>query len=129
MKNSQAWSFDIMLAVIIFIGTIFFFFAILNKAPGTKVDELEQDASRIIEDMVSDDFEFRVTDGDKVNVTKLGDLIGNYSDIKSKLKIENEFCIFFEDEDGNIIYINISENRNYTGIGSGIINVGGIPCS
>lgn len=128
MKKSQAWSFDIMLAVIIFIGTMFFFFAILNKAPGTKIEELEQDASSIIKYIVLEDFRFRVVDGDKINATRLEDLLGNYSDIKRELRVENEFCIYFEDEDGNIIYINQSESRDYTGIGSNIINVSDIPC-
>ena len=129
MKKSQAWSFDIMLAVVIFIGTIFVFFTILNKAPGTKIDELERDASIIIEGIVSGDFEFRVTDGDKINATKLEELIGNYSDLKRELRIENEFCIYLEDEEGNVIYVNTSENKYYSGIGSRIINVSNITCA
>ena len=123
-RNSQAFSMDIMLAVIIFIGTIFFFYAILDTTQGTKADELQSEASKILKDMLSKDSDVRITDGTKINSTKLEELLGNYSEIKSKLKVKNDFCIYFEDENGNIIYV----NTTYTGLGSGIINVSDIPC-
>lgn len=123
-RDSQAWSLDVMLAVIIFIGTLFFFYAILNTAQGTKAKELQDDASKILKDMLSKDSDVRITDGTKINSTKLEELLGNYSEIKSKLKIENDFCIYFEDENGNILYINATQ----TGLGSGIINVSDVPC-
>ena len=126
--SSQAFSMDIMLAIIIFIGTVFFFYAILNTTQGSKSDELQNEASKVLTGILSKDSGVGITDGTKINTTKLEQLLGNYSGIKSKLKVKNEFCIYFEDESGNIIYVNISQNKNYTGIGSEIINVSNIPC-
>ena len=123
-RNSQAWSLDIMLAVIIFIGTIFFFYAMLDTTQGSKAEELQGEASKIAKDILSKDSDVKIADGTEINGTRLEELLGNYSEIKSKLKIKNDFCIYFEDENGNIIYIN--ETR--TGLGSGIINVSGMPC-
>ena len=126
--KSQVWSLDVMIAVIIFLGTIFFFFMILNNAPGSKTDELEQEALKVIEEITSENFELRVTDGDMINSTRLEDLLGNYSDIKKELGVKNEFCIYFEDEAGNVIYINLTGDKNYTGLGSDTINVSNITC-
>ena len=123
-RNSQAWSLDVMLAVIIFIGTVFFFYAILDTTQGTKAEELQDEASKVLTGISSEDSGVGIMDGNKINTTKLEDLLGNYSSIKSKLKVENDFCIYFEDEDGNILYINATT----TGLGSGIINVSDIPC-
>ena len=122
--SSQAFSMDIMLAVIIFIGTVLFFYAILNTTQSSKADELQNDASKVLTDLLSGNPGVKITDGNTINATKLGELLGNYSELKSKLKVKNDFCIYFEDEDGNVIYI----NSTYTGIGSGIINVSNIPC-
>ena len=123
-RNSQAWSLDVMLAVIIFIGTVFFFYAILDTTQGTKAEELQDEASKVLTGISSEDSGVGIMDGNKINTTKLEELLGNYSSIKSKLKVENDFCIYFEDEDGNILYINATT----TGLGSGIINVSDIPC-
>ena len=124
MRNSQAWSLDVMLAVVIFLGTIFFFYAILNTAQGDKSDELRAEASKVLERVLSESSDASIAEGNKINSTKLQDLLGNYSGIKGKLRVKNDFCIYFEDEDGNIMYINAS----YTGFGSTIINVSGSPC-
>ena len=126
--SSQAFSMDIMLAVIIFIGTIFFFYAILNTTQGSKADELQNEASKVLTGVLSKDSGAGIADGAKINGTKLEEFLGNYSDIKSNLKVKNDFCIYFEDESGNIVYINTTQTKNYTGIGSEIITVSSIPC-
>ena len=123
-RDSQAWSLDIMLAVIIFLGTVLFFYAILDTTQGTKAEELQDEASKVLTGISSEDSGVGIMDGNKINATKLEELLGNYSSIKSKLKVENDFCIYFEDENGNILYINATA----IGLGSGIINVSGIPC-
>ena len=115
---------DIMLAVIIFLGTVFFFYAVLNTSQGSKADELQDEASKVLTGILSEDSGVGITDGNKINTTKLEELLGNYSGLKSKLKAKNDFCIYFEDEEGNIMYI----NATYTGLGSGIINVSDVPC-
>ena len=126
--KSQAFSMDIMFAVIIFIGTILFFYAILDTSQDNKADELQNEASKVLKDVLSKDSGVGIADGAKINGTKLEELLGNYSGIKSKLRIKNDFCIYFEDDSGNIVYINTTKSKNYTGIGSKIINVSNIPC-
>ncbi|MCH8003628.1 MAG: hypothetical protein IH934_03260 [Nanoarchaeota archaeon] len=130
--KSQAFSMDIMLAVVIFIGTIFVFYSILSGGKETKAGDLEDEASIVLENIASEDSEVRITDGITVNETKLADLLGmEYSDIKKKIKIKNEFCFFLEDEDGNIIYITPEDpaEPDKPGIGSDKIKISGEACA
>ena len=122
---AQALSMDVMLAVIIFIGTFFFFYAIFSATQGSKADELHDEASKVLTGISSEDSGVRITDGNQINATRLGELLREqYPDIKSKLRVKNDFCIYFEDENGDIIYI----NPGSTGIGSDKIMVSNIPC-
>lgn len=127
MKQSQAWSMDIMLAFIIFIGTIFVFYSIISNKQDGKEDELRDDALRVMESIASKDSNVSIVDGSTINTTKLENLLGrDYSEIKNKIRTKNEFCIFLEDEDGNVIYITIDPEQG--GIGSDKINISDIPC-
>lgn len=115
MKKSQAWSMDIMIAMVIFIGVIFVFYTILSTNEGDKIVELKDDALVIAEN---------------INITKNISLIEellreDYSELKKKLRVKNEFCIFIEDEAGNVIYL--SQDR--PGIGSGKIKISDVECS
>ena len=125
MKKSQAWSIDIMLAIVIFITTIVLFFVFLNPAQESSVDELQNEASIVLKELETDDPDLGIIDGTIVNETKLQELLGkDYQDIKKKLRIKNDFCIYFEDKNGNIIYI----DATHTGVGSDTITVSDIPC-
>ncbi len=114
MKTSQVWSMDIMIAIVIFIGAIFVFYSILSNKYSSKTDELQNDASIVLENL-------NIT-GNMTHVEEL--LKESYPDLKRKLRIKNEFCIFFEDDNGNIIYI----SQNQAGIGSEKIKVSDVPC-
>ena len=130
--KSQAFSMDIMIAFVIFIGTIFVFYSILSDRLSSKTDELGDEASVVLENIASGDSEVRITDGITLNETKLEELLGmEYSEIKDKIKIENEFCIYLEDEDGNIIYITPEDpaEPDKPGIGSDKIKISGESCA
>ena len=125
MKTSQAWSMDIMIAIVLFIGTIFVFYSVLSAKQSPKTDELQDDASIVLESIVSEDSDIGILNGAEVNETKLEELLGmEYSEIKKKMRVENEFCIFLEDEEGNVIYI----TQDQPGIGSDEISVSEVPC-
>ena len=125
MKKSQAWSIDIMLAIVIFISAFFVVFIILNPAQESNVNELRDEASIVLKDIESAESDLGIVNGAIVNETKLQELLGkDYQAIKKSLRIKNDFCIYFEDEDGNIIYI----DATHTGVGSDTITVSDIPC-
>ena len=124
--KSQAFSMDIMIAFVIFLGTIFIFYSIISNSGENKARDLQDDASEVMKVILSRDSNYRLTDGSIVNLTKIEDLLElDYEDLKRQLRIESDFCIYFEDVDGNIIYL--SEDK--TGIGSDKISISDIPCS
>jgi len=115
MKKSQAWSMDIMIALVIFIGVIFVFYSILSTNGDNKIKELKDDALIVAEniDLTMDS-------------SQIEELLGeDYLELKKKLRVKNEFCIFLEDEEGNVIYL--SQDR--PGIGSGKIKISEVKCS
>lgn len=123
--KSQAFSMDIMIAVIIFMGTIFIFYSIISGGEESKIDELEDDASIVMENIATEDSAVRITEGIAIDEEKLEELLGmDYSEIKKKLRVENDFCIFLEDGEGNIIYLEAGQ----PGIGSDKIKVSDVPC-
>jgi hypothetical protein len=129
MKKSQTFSFDIMIAVIIFLSAFFVFYIILGGSQKEKVGELQDDASKILEAIVSKDSKVRVVDEDIINATRLIELLDDYPAIKQQLRVQNDFCIYFEDNAGKTIFIEISETEKRSGIGSQTIKVSGTPCS
>jgi len=54
-----------------------------------------------------------------------------YESLKSKLGVRNDFCIFFEDKDGNLIDIGRDlgeEKEDVRGIGNAEFEISGYPC-
>jgi len=125
MAKAQAWSLDILLALVLFIGAIFVFFAFFLNSPGSKEKELQREAAHIIENLGSEDTNISIIEKTSINNSKLDTLLQqNYSVIKNKLRIQNDFCVYIEDENGNILYLNSSTIAK----GSSKINVSGLPC-
>ena len=121
---------DITLAVIIFIASFFVIYAIATNRTSTSTEELTQEAERISKEAASENSSLSMVESNQLDQIKVEDLISqDYEEIKKKLRIETEFCIYIEDKDGNLIYLNQSETENITGIGSPNINISGIPCS
>lgn len=125
-SKAQTWLIDIALGVIIFLAAFFVFYALLNANPSSKATSLKEEASTVIKQVASEEAPLRIVDGNVVNVSKLNQLKNfSYEELKRTLRIEGDFCIYLEDEKGNIVLI----NNSYKGIGSPDINLSGTPCS
>ncbi len=117
---------DIMLGIIIFIGAAFFFYSTFSSKQGSDAEELENDALKVMSRIVSNDPDVSIVTGTEVDIVKLQALLGeDYTQIKEKLRVGSDFCIFLEDEKGNIVYITPGQ----PGVGSDIIKVSNVPCS
>ncbi len=115
-----------MLGLLIFVGAFFIFYAVLYQNPNTEVKNLKEEASTVIKQVSADNSQLRIVDGNEINLSRAGELKNlSYEELKKMLRVENDVCIYIEDEDGNIILINDS----YRAIGSPDINVTGVPCS
>ena len=63
--------------------------------------------------------------GTKIDDQKLGEALNlSYENMKQLLGIQSDFCIYFEDEKGNVVPI-----RNKMGIGSPLVNFSGKSCN
>lgn len=125
-SNAQSWSIDIILAVIVFIGAFFIFYAVINANPNTRAGSLKKEAVIVIKQFGSEDALIRVVDNNEVNESRLNELKNlSYDELKRRLRIEGDFCLYIEDDKGNLILI----NNSYKGIGSSNINLSGTPCS
>ena len=125
-QKSQSWSIDIALGVIIFMAAFFIFYSLLNSNPNTKADNLKEEASIVIKQVTSEGSLIRIVDGNEINVSRLNELKNlSYDELKRMLRIEGDFCIYMEDDKGNLVLI----NNSYRGVGASNINLSGTPCS
>lgn len=125
MKRAQIWSLDLMVAVGIFIVVIITFFYIINQLSKTnKFLELTTEGKIISDVLISSEPEEDLSTvvENIVKEEKLMELANkNYDDLKRELGIKGDFYIHFEDEDGNIIYID--DEEGIVGIGSGEVEI------
>lgn len=114
------------MAVVVFFTAFIIFYVIVSSNSGTKVSTLKKEASVVIKQIASDEYLYKIVDGNELNASRLGQLKNiSYDELKRMLRINGDFCIYIEDEQGNLVLINDS----YRGIGSPNINLSGVPCS
>lgn len=125
LKRGQSWSFDISLAVVIFILTTITFFAFSNSDNARKLGAVQSEAHFLLEHAKAENSVLQIIDGQEVDIEKLQQLASaDYGELKEEFGVSNDFCIYFEDDEGNVVPI---EGSN--GIGSSSINVSGVPCT
>lgn len=131
MKKAQTWSLDVMVATGMFVIVIISFFYIISLTSATsKTDELLREGEDIQDILISSKQEesLNIVVGRIIDENKLNDLAEeDYENLKKQLGVRGDFCIHFEDDEGNIIYINESTKR--AGIGSSRVYIGGMACS
>ena len=126
ISKAQTWSVDIILAVVIFMVVLYIFYVVFSGDSSEKTQNLKQEASSVIKQISSGENSLRIVNNNEVNISKISELKNlSYDELKSRLRVDDDFCIFFEDDKGNIVLI----NNSYKGIGASSINASGTPCS
>lgn len=131
MGRAQVWSIDVLLAVVIFISVILVFYVsmVSRQKPGLK--ELETQAQDLKTEFEKDTGLGFITE-DEINQTKFNIFIDNatidYAGLKRQLGIQGEFCIFYEDADGNLTMIRVGDKTGVISVGNPEILINGIPC-
>lgn len=134
LKKSQMWSLDSIIATVVFISALSAFIIIISTDFGTiKADDLKSEADLIPRMLVTvEENEVSLIESGKISHNKLKRIMGyEYDDLKSKLGVRSDFCIYFEDMEGNLINIShiLSEGESVA-VGNSRINVSdGIQCS
>lgn len=126
--KAQTVSFDALIGVALFVVAVIFFFYMTGKESGGKqAESVEKESEKISEVLVSpQNTTGTLVSGSKVIVEKLEEISNlDYALLKAHLGVKSDFCIFFEDEKGNIVPV--SENR--VGIGNAQVNISGVACN
>ncbi|MCA9477707.1 MAG: hypothetical protein KC535_00995 [Nanoarchaeota archaeon] len=126
-KRGQTWSFDLIVAVVIFIVVVGIFYSLLNRSNEGTVDTqaLESGAKSISYQLncdVSPVFPPCFIENGEINETKLAVVAAlPYADLKELLGTTEDFCIYLLDEENRIIPV-IDENTPGIGSGSYLLN-------
>ena len=125
MKKAQTWSLDVIIAIFIFIVVVIGFFYIIDmSSKPNEVEKLKDEGETVPDILISSEtgenqstvLEKRVDEGKIDELVEKSQTKEGYENLKKELGIEGEFYIHFEDDEGNIIYINESDET--VGIGS-----------
>lgn len=130
MRRGQAWSLDLVVAVIIFLLAVGIIYEFLLGRERGDLAQLRIE-SEVIATKLADDPLLQVAVNKQLDTTRMAGLATkSYDELKSDLGVKHEFCIFLQDENGNLIYIVDGLGNKYTGIGSGDgqLNLSGTPC-
>jgi len=99
---------------------------LLYSNPTNIAKELKDEASTVIKQVAAEDANLKIVDNSEINESRIGHLKNiDYDQLKRLLRVDSDFCIYIEDENGNIMLINDS----YKGVGGPIIEISGTPCS
>lgn len=127
MKKGQGWSIDVIIAITIFIiviGSIIFISVSQSKIGTVKQLKTKGD---IIYKTLSSNKQVKFINNSAVDIPALCATIQkNYNDIKKEVGLSEDFCIYFEDENGSLIYLD--NNQQVPGIGSGRFTINNKPC-
>ena len=127
MKKGQTWSTDAVVAVVIFIlAAMVMFYLIGPAAKDRSSDKLQADAKQLPGVLsANQNLTIIFVQGTKVDELKLAQILTlSYENLKSLLGIQSDFCIYFEDDKGNIV-----PAGNKMGIGSPLVNFSGKACN
>lgn len=125
--NAQTISADALIAIALFMVAVIFFFSISSDTQEEQsAKNLQSESSKLVSSLSgaknsSDSF----LTGSKVNERKIDELSElDYGSLKDAFGIGADFCIHFEDDEGNVL--NVSGNK--TGLGNSFVVVGGVSC-
>lgn len=111
-KIDELWLVLIVVIFILFISVI------------TQKNELEREAENILNELTNDNSYSFAQDNviHEEKLEKVSDM--GYIELKNNLNIKNDFCIYFEDENGNLVEV----KDGLKSIGSDVIEINGEPC-
>ena len=126
-SKGQTISADAFIAIALFLVVVIFFFSFSgNELSEKKVEDLQGESTKLMSAVSgtrNSTSAFVV--GTKVDEDRLASLSAlDYDDLRKELGIEADFCIHFEDENGNVV--KVSDTK--TGLGSSHVLIGGTAC-
>lgn len=138
MRKAQAWSMDLTIGVIIFLLVVSLFYVIYDKNTDNNMTRLKLNSETIATKII-DDNKIGLIQDKTISKERIKEILNDpsgegYEKLKQELGVEKDFCIFLEDEKGNLVNMTFFDDDNnywsYTGIGpkNNKFNLSGIPC-
>ncbi len=127
MKKGQTWSTDAVVAVAMFILAVIMLYYLSGPAATNRQSEkLQSEADKLPTTLSSQqNLSAIFIHGSKIDEQKLSEAISlSYDNLKSLLGVQSDFCIYLEDEKGNIVPMD-----GKVGIGSPLANFSGKGCN
>ena len=115
-----------IIAVLIFILMFSVLYTVLNQEDRVDLVELQVQANNAAAKLTSGSSgDCNFIEGQTINVEKLENCfnIEDINEIRDQLGIDTKFCIYLEDKEGRVIYIN-----DKPGIGDNELLIGPTPC-
>lgn len=124
MGKGQVWSLDLVIGMLVFLLAVGTIYSFLNVRTGKDPTPLRIESEVVATALTTgtDDPGLKVADQNQLDMNRLGTLAAeaevNYTQLKRRLGIDHDFCIYLQDEEGNLIYVKDTSGNTYAGIGS-----------
>ena len=126
IRKAQTWSIDILVAVFIFVAIFIMFVGIMASMSESQSKARLSEKGDKITKLLSTESPISFIKGSTINESKLKEVVGNYDALKNEFDYNN-FCIYFEDESGNLMPFD-GVTGEYNGIGSQDATLNGVKC-
>ena len=126
MKKGQAWSIDAIVGVFLFVIIVMSVIAFtISKAHSQEMTKLQEDGSKLFSSLSGN---LNIIKERKIDPDALADLSGkSYEELKDEFNIRSDFCIYFVDDQGNLVFLD--ELGSKVGLGSPDVLINNIPCN
>ena len=127
MKKAQTFSTDAVVAVAMFITAVIMLFYLSGPvAENRQSERLQSEAEKLPKVLGSgQNISAVFIEGSKIDDQKLRKAVNlSYANLKDLLGMDSDFCIYLEDENGNIVPM-----EGKVGIGSPLANLSGRSCN
>lgn len=135
-KSAQTWSFDLIVAVILFIVIVAVFYSFLSSDSNRDVTvDLQVGAESIAASLncdISPDSDVCIIDEGTIDQDELDALnLLTYDQLKNQLGVTGDFCVYLRDKDSGALVPFDNGPNEQAGIGDGdsfeLLEVGGAP--
>ncbi len=133
-KKTQTLSFDVLVAVGVFVAAVVVILYLISQPSSTRktLEELTKEGETISSQLISTgaepSSEMAIVVKNRLQKDALAQLAadaalpGGYERLKSELGVIGDFCIHFEDEDGNLVDIEDNSTHIQYSVGSPDLN-------
>lgn len=125
IKKAQTWSADAIIGVVLFVVSVIMLYYMAGPGSGGNQAQRLVEESEGLPSIIASEQSTSFLKGSEVSNEKVQEVANlSYEILKEFLGIESDFCIYFEDEKGNIVPVS-----NKLGIGSSLVEINGKSCS